>query len=138
MEEATNYKVIALGSVAAASLEPLVVSSDVKVLDAGNVRLQVEHAAAAAPTVDVHVTAPDEALSSALAFPNFTDYVGVAPDTYNVKVAAAADNSVVVIDADLTLDKGVFYSVLELGSLGSNTIEPLVLTDMPRRIATEA
>ncbi|GGW50105.1 DUF4397 domain-containing protein [Alishewanella tabrizica] len=245
---ATNYKVFAVGSVAGDTLEPLVVTSDVKDLAAGNVRLQVVHAASAAPTVDIHVTAPDAALGTALAtleykgstaaldvpagnyrvritlpgqqavvfdsgtlalaggtdlvvaainsrfsgespvsllavapdgafsditdvnttssvrvvhnvsdapavdvivndsiklvealtFPNFTDYVGVAPDTYNVKVAAAADNSVVVIDADLTLEKGAFYSVLAVGSLGQNSIEPLVLSDMPRRIATEA
>lgn len=245
---ATNYKVFAVGSVAGETLEPLVVTSDVKDLAAGNVRLQVVHAASAAPTVDIHVTAPDAALGTALAtleykgstaaldvpagnyrvritlpgqqavvfdsgsltlaggtdlvvaainsrfsgespvsllavapdgayseitdvnttssvrvvhnvsdapavdvivndsiklvealtFPNFTDYVGVAPDTYNVKVAAAADNSVVVIDEDLTLEKGAFYSVLAVGSLGQNSIEPLVLSDMPRRIATEA
>lgn len=248
LEEAKNYKVFAVGSVAADTLEPLVVTSDVEALAAGNVRLQVVHAASAAPTVDVHVTAPDDALGAALAtldfkqftgavevpagnyrvritlpgeqtvvfdsgalelaggtdlvvaainnrlsgespvsllavapdgsffdvtdvdttasvrvvhnvsdapavdvivndsiklvealsFPNFTDYVGVAPDTYNVKVAAAADNSVVVINADLELMKGAFYSVLAVGSLGEGSIEPLVLADMPRRIATEA
>lgn len=248
LEAATNYKVFAVGSVAAATLEPLVVTSDVEALAAGNVRLQVVHAASAAPTVDIHVTAPDGALGAALAtldfkqstgavevpagdyrvritlpgqdtvvfdsgalelaggtdlvvaainnrlsgespvsllavapdgsffdiadanttasvrvvhnvsdapavdvivndsiklvealaFPEFTDYVGVAPDTYNVKVAAAADNSVVVIDADLTLEKGAFYSVLAVGALGDMSIEPLVLADTPRRIATEA
>lgn len=248
LAEATNYKVFAVGSVAGETLEPLVVSSDVKALAAGNVRLQVVHAAAAAPTVDIHVTAPDDALGAALAtldfkeftgavevpagnyrvritlpgqdtvvfdsgslelaggtdlvvaainnrlsgespvsllavapdgsffditdadttasvrvvhnvsdapavdvivndsiklvealaFPDFTDYVGVAPDTYNVKVAAAADNSTVVIDANLALEKGAFYSVLAVGALGDNSIEPLVLDDIPRRIATEA
>lgn len=248
LAEATNYKVFAVGSVAGETLEPLVVTSDVKALAAGNVRLQVVHAAAAAPTVDIHVTAPDDALGAALAtldfkestgavdvpagnyrvritlpgadtvvfdsgalelaggtdlvvaainnrlsgespvsllavapdgsffdiadadttasvrvvhnvsdapavdvivndsiklvealsFPDFTDYVGVAPDTYNVKVAAAADNSVVVINEDLALEKGLFYSVLALGSLGAESIEPLVLTDTPRRIATAA
>lgn len=248
LAEATNYKVFAVGSVAGSTLEPLVVTSDVKALAAGNVRLQVVHAASAAPTVDIHVTAPNDPLGSALAtldfkgftqaldvpagdyrvritlpgqstvvfdsgtlslaggtdlvvaainnrfsgaspvsllaitpngdeldikdanttssvrvvhnvsdapavdvivndaiklveglaFPNFTPYVGVAPDTYNVKVAAAADNSVVVINNDLTLEAGKFYSVLAVGSLGNNTIEPLVLSDNPRRVATEA
>lgn len=244
----TKYKIFAVGSVAANTLQPLIVTSDVKPLAADNVRLQVVHAASAAPTVDIHVTAPDAPLTSALAtldfrgstgaldvpagnyrvritlpgqstvvfdsgalplaggtdlvvaainnrfsgaapvsllavtpagdeidikdvnttasarvvhnvsdapavdvivndaiklvedlsFPDFTGYAAVAPDTYNVKVAAAADNSVVVINADLNLEAGKFYSVLALGSLGQNTIEPLVLVDQPRRIATEA
>ena len=244
----TKYKVFAVGSVADSTLEPLVVTSDVKELAAGNVRLQVVHAASAAPTVDIHVTAPNDSLGAALAtldykgstqaldvpagdyrvritlpgqstvvfdsgtlslaggtdlvvaainnrfsgaspvsllavtsngdeldikdanttssvrvvhnvsdapavdvivndaiklveglaFPDFTPYVGVAPDTYNVKVAAAADNSVVVINNDLTLEAGKFYSVLAVGSLGNDSIEPLVLTDMPRRVATDA
>lgn len=248
LAEAKNYKVFAVGSVAGASLEPLVVSSDVKALTAGNVRLQVVHAASAAPAVDVHVTAPNDALGAALAtldfkqstaavdvpagnyrvritlpgqqtvvfdsgalelaggtdlvvaainnrlsgespvsllavapdgsffdiadvnttasvrvvhnvsdapavdvivndsiklveglaFPDFTDYLGVAPATYNVKVAAAADNNIVVIDADLALEKGAFYSVLAVGSLGDTSVAPLVLADTPRRIATEA
>ncbi|MCC5451017.1 DUF4397 domain-containing protein [Rheinheimera sp. UJ51] len=248
LAEATNYTVFAVGSVANETLEPLVVTSDVAPLAAGNIRVQVVHAASAAPTVDVHVTAPTDALTaplatldykdftapvdvpagnyrvritlpgqstvvfdsgtlelaagtdlvvaainnrlsgaspvsllavapdgsffdvadanttssvrvvhnvsdapavdvivndslelvSALSFPDFTDYVGVAPDTYNVKVAAAADNSIVVIDADLTLDAGAFYSVLAVGSLQNDSIEPLVLADMPRRVATEA
>ncbi len=248
LAEATNYKVFAVGSVAQDTLEPLVVTSDVADLAAGNIRLQVVHAASAAPAVDIHVTAPDAALGApldtldfkeftgaidvaagnyrvritlpgqdmvvfdsgplelaagtdlvvaainnrfsgdspvsllavtptgesldildanttasvrvvhnvsdapavdviandaiklveALSFPDFTGYLGVAPDTYNVKVAANANNDVVVIDADLPLEAGAFYSVLAVGSLTENTIEPLVLADMPRRIATEA
>lgn len=43
-----------------------------------------------------------------------------------------------VIDANLALEKGAFYSVLAVGALGDNSIEPLVLDDIPRRIATEA
>ncbi|MDP5141421.1 DUF4397 domain-containing protein [Rheinheimera baltica] len=249
LEEATRYTVFAVGSVAAQTLEPIVVTGTVNEVAAGKIRLQVVHAAATAPEVDIHVTAPDAELGSplatlmykdatdyvevdpgtyqvrialpgtdtvvfdsgsldlstagtdlvvaaidsrfsgmspvsllaigqdgsemdildasatasvrvvhnvsdapavdvivndaitlvdALSFPDFTGYDTVAPDTYNVKVAADADNSVVVIDADLTLMPGAFYSVLAVGSLGENSIEPLVLADMPRRIATEA
>ena len=49
LAEATNYKVFAVGSVAQDTLEPLVVTSDVADLAAGNIRLQVVHAASAAP-----------------------------------------------------------------------------------------
>lgn len=246
--EATNYKVFAVGSAANGTIEPLVVTSDIEDIAEGNIRLQVVHAAYEVPAVDIHVTAPDDELGSALAtldykdstsaldvgageyrvritlpggdtvvfdsgtldlvsgtdlvvaainsrfsgdspvsllaiapdgdsfdvidagatssvrvvhnvsdapavdvianddaklvenlaFPDFTDYLGVAPDTYNVKVAANADNSVVVIDANLDLIAGAFASVLAVGSLTEETIEPLVLIDQPRRIATEA
>jgi len=88
LAEATNYKVFAVGSVAGETLEPLVVSSDVEALAAGNVRLQVVHAAAAAPTVDIHVTAPDDALGAALAtldFKEFTGAVEVPAGNYRVR-----------------------------------------------------
>lgn len=249
LEEAKRYTVFAVGKVMDDSLEALVVPGTTADVSSGKIRLQVVHAAAGAPEVDVHVTAPDAELGSplatlmfkdftdyvevdpaqyqvritlpgtntvvfdsgtldlstagtdlvvaaidsqysgespvsllavaqdgtemaildgnatssvrvvhnvsdapavdvivndaitlvdALAFPDFTPYVAVAPDTYNVKVAADADNSVVVIDEDLMLDAGAYYSVLAVGALGENSIEPLVLSDMPRRIATEA
>jgi hypothetical protein len=66
LEEATNYKVFAVGLVADETLEPLIVTSDVADLAAGNIRLQVVHAASAAPAVDVHVTVPDAALGAPL------------------------------------------------------------------------
>ncbi|WP_372626678.1 DUF4397 domain-containing protein [Arsukibacterium sp.] len=99
--------------------------------------VRVVHNVSDAPAVDVIVN-DAITLVDALSFPDFTDYNTVAPDTYNVKVAADADNSVVVIDADLTLEAGAFYSVLAVGSLGEDSIEALVLADTPRRVATEA
>ena len=112
--------------------------SEMAILDANaTASVRVVHNVSDAPAVDVIVN-DAITLVDALAFPDFTHYVAVAPDTYNVKVAADADNSVVVIDADLPLAAGDFYSVLAVGSLGENSIEPLVLADMPRRIATEA
>lgn len=112
--------------------------SEMAILDVGaTASVRVVHNVSDAPAVDVIVN-DVITLVDALAFPDFTPYAAVAPDTYNVKVAADADNSVVVIDADLMLDAGAYYSVLAVGSLGNNSIEPLVLADMPRRIATEA
>ncbi|KKO45646.1 hypothetical protein WG68_09710 [Arsukibacterium ikkense] len=252
LDEATNYKVFAVGLVADDTLAPLVVTSDVADLAAGNVRVQVVHAASAAPTVDVHVTAPDadlgaplatlafteftgaldvpageyrvritlpgtdtvvfdsntlelaggmdlvvaainseysgaspvsliavtpegdvlpilddgttsslrvvhnvsdapavdivvndnfaQPLVSALAFPDFTGYVTPAPGDYNVKVAVAGTETA-VIDADVTLEDGKFYTVLAVGSLSDAddfAIEPLILVDNPRTVATEA
>lgn len=98
--------------------------------------VRVVHAVSDAPAVDVLIN--NGKAIAGLAFPDFTDYAKLTPGAYNVKVAAAADNSVVVINADLTLNAGSFYTVLATGSLGQNTITPLVLADMPRRIATAA
>ncbi|MDX5407781.1 MAG: DUF4397 domain-containing protein [Chromatiaceae bacterium] len=112
--------------------------SELNILDANATSsVRVVHNVSDAPAVDVIVN-DAITLVDALAFPDFTNYTEVAPDTYNVKVAADANNSVVVIDEDLTLEAGAFYSVLAVGSLGEDTVEPLVLADMPRRIATEA
>ena len=112
--------------------------SEMDILDAdATSSVRVVHNVSDAPAVDVIVN-DAITLVDALAFPNFTDYTTVAPDTYNVKVAADADNSVVVIDEDLTLEAGAYYSVLAVGALGESTVEPLVLADMPRRVATEA
>jgi hypothetical protein len=251
LTESTDYVVFAAGKAADSSIEPIVVSFPQTAVSSGNVRLRVVHAAASAPTVDVHLTAPDATLSSgtvaatleftgatgdvtvpagdyrvritpagnlttvvydsgtvalasatdftiaaldnrfagaspvsllalaqggntslelldvnsvasvrvvhdvsdapavdvlvnnavavnALAFPDFTDYAALTPDTYNVKVAADADNSVVVIDADLPLNAGSYYTVHAVGSLTEGSIEPLVVEDNPRRIATAA
>ena len=251
LAQATDYVIFAIGKAADSSIEPLVINFPQTAVSSGNVRLRVVHAAASAPTVDVHLTAPAVNLSAgtvaatlefsaatgevvvpagdyrvritpagnlttvvydsgtvalaagtdltiaaldskfagpspvsllalvqggdtslelldtgsvsavrvvhdvadapavdvlvdgaeainALAFPDFTGYAELAPDTYNVKVAADADNSVVVINADLELDAGAYYTVHAVGSLTEDSIEPLVVVDNPRRIATAA
>ena len=116
--------------------------SELAILDAGaTASVRVVHNVSDAPAVDV--VANDnfaEPLVTALAFPDFTDYLTPAAGDYNIKVAVSGTETA-VIDADVTLDAGSFYSVLAVGSLDATddfAIEPLVLTDMPRRVATEA
>ncbi len=99
--------------------------------------LRVVHASPDAPAVDVVVNNDlGSPLVNALAYPDFTGYVTVPADSYNVKVVADADNSIVAINADLDLQAGAVASVLAVGNLAN--IEPLVLTDNRRRVATEA
>ncbi|MGP9802388.1 DUF4397 domain-containing protein [Rheinheimera sp. NSM] len=112
------------------------------ILDAGaTASVRVVHNVSDAPAVDV--VANDnfaEPLVTALAFPDFTDYLTPAAGDYNIKVAVSGTETD-VIDADVTFEAGTFYSVLAVGSLDATddfAIEPLVLTDMPRRVATEA
>ncbi len=98
--------------------------------------LRVVHNSADAPDVDIVVNDDfDAPLVEDLAFPDFTGYVNVPADTYNVKVAAA-NTMTDVIDADLALANGTTYSVVALNDLAN--IEPLVLVDDTRSVATEA
>ena len=102
--------------------------------------LRVVHASPDAPAVDVIVN-DDFAnpLVPALEFPTFepeTGYVSVPTDTYNVKVTDSATQGLIAIDEDLQLEAGQQYTVIAVGSLAA--IEPLVLIDNNRDIATQA
>ena len=98
--------------------------------------LRVVHNSADAPAVDV--TANDGATPAIanLAFPESTGYINLPAATYNFKVTPNAATAPVVIDADVPLTNGSAYTLIALGSLA--TIEPLLLTDDNRSVATEA
>ena len=95
------------------------------------------HLSPDAPAVDVIVN-DDLAnpLFNAATYPSLTSYASVPPATYNIKVVDDASQSLTVIDADLPVVAGQSYSVLAVGFLAG--IEPLVLTDDRRSVATEA
>jgi hypothetical protein len=95
------------------------------------------HLSPDAPAVDVIVN-DDLAnpLFNAATFPSLTSYASVPPATYNIKVVDDASQTLTVIDADLPVVAGQSYSVLAVGLLAD--IEPLVLTDDRRSVATEA
>lgn len=109
----------------------------VTVLDATTpADVRVIHAVADAPAVDV-IANNALTLFDGAPFKGVTDYINVAPDTYLIDVAADADNSVVVIDdASLAVSAGMTYTVIAHDTLAN--IDLAVVTDMPRRIATEA
>lgn len=98
--------------------------------------LRVVHNSADAPSVDVVVDNDfDAPLVEGLDFPDFTGYVNVPADTYNVKVAPMGTMTA-VIDADLSLANGTTYSVIAQNNV--ENIEALVLEDDTRSVATEA
>ena len=98
--------------------------------------LRVVHDSPDAPSVDIVVNGNfDAPLVEDLAYPVATPYVDVPTDDYNVKVAAA-NTQTVVIDANLSLAAGKVYTVMAVNFLAS--IEPLVFEDNTRRVATEA
>lgn len=101
--------------------------------------VRVVHDSPDAPNVDVIVNDNfAQPLVSDLAYPNFTPFVNVAPDTYNVKVVDSATQTVAVIDVDLTLMAGVRYDVLAVDTFAGSNIEALLAIDDFRRIATES
>jgi hypothetical protein len=99
--------------------------------------LRVVHASPDAPAVDVVVNGDFASpLVSDLMFREFTSFLSVPADSYNVKVTDSATQGLVPIDVDLDLEAGTRYTVLAVGFLSA--LEPLVATDDPRPIATQA
>jgi hypothetical protein len=97
--------------------------------------LQVVHASPDAPAVDVVVEG--SVLVPGLEFPQATGFVEVPAGTYNTSVTVAGNPGAIAIGpVPLELDAGIRHSVLAVGPLSS--IEPLILTDDPRRVATNA
>jgi hypothetical protein len=113
-------------------------SGSSQILDAATpAALRVVHASPDAPAVDVVVNDNFASpLVSHLSFPEFTPFVNVAPATYNVKVTDSATQMLVPINANVSPAAGISYTVLAVGNLAA--IEPLIVTDDPRRVATEA
>ncbi|MEZ5558991.1 MAG: DUF4397 domain-containing protein [Pseudomonadales bacterium] len=98
--------------------------------------VRIAHASPDAPDVDVYV-------DGNLAIPGLgyaettPGYVSLDPGTINVQVTpAGAPASSAVIDADLALTQGASYSVFAVDLVAN--IQPLVLVDDVRRVATEA
>jgi hypothetical protein len=124
------------GGAAPISLVALDGSSSFEILDANTpTSLQVVHASPDAPAVDVVVDGG--VLVPGLAFPDATGFVEVPAATYNVAVTVAGNPGAVAIGpVDLDLLAGTRYSVFAVGELAA--IEPLILTDDARRVATNA
>lgn len=98
--------------------------------------IRVIHDSPDAPAVDIVVNDNfDAPLIESLMYPEFTPYVNVPAGTYNIKVAVA-DTQTDVIDADLTFAAGSMQSILAVNTVAN--IEPLVLMDDSRSVATEA
>jgi hypothetical protein len=98
--------------------------------------VRVIHDSPDAPAVDIVVNDNFAApLVESLIYPEFTPYVNVPAGTYNIKVAVA-DTQTAVINADLSFAAGSMQSVYAVNTVAN--IEPLVLMDDSRSVATEA
>lgn len=89
--------------------------------------VMVVHASPDAPAVDLYVD-DEKVNATALNYPDNTGYLGIEEGSRNIKVTAAgAGLGNPVINADVTLDEDLYYSVFAADVLGS--ISPLVLID---------
>ena len=108
LEGEKSYNVLAVGSTTDGTIEPLVVANDRSTVTAGNVRVQVVHAAPAAPMVDVYVTAPDADIEveqplATASFKESTGQVEVAGGDYQIRVTLAGTKTVVYDSGTVTL-----------------------------------
>jgi trimeric autotransporter adhesin len=121
-----TYSVLAVGSAADGSIEPLIVANTKSDIGAGNVRLQVVHAASTAPTVDVYVTAPmadievEQPLATA-AFKDFTGQVEVAAGDYQIRLTPAGTKTVVYDSGTVSLTAGSDLLVMATTNSGTGS-----------------
>ncbi len=94
---------------------------------ANEARIRVLHASPDAPAVDVYVNGTE--VITNLSYPEITDYVPLAPGSYDIAVypASANGSGTPVIAASVTLSANTDYTVAAVGNVAQ--IEPLVLVD---------
>jgi len=129
LEGEKSYNVLAVGTVTADSIEPLVVSVDRSDVTAGNVRVQVVHAAPNAPTVDVYVTAPGDDIEAAqplatAAYKDSTGQVEVAGGDYQIRITLEGTKTVVFDSGTVTLpaDADLIVAATENTGTGSSPV----------------
>lgn len=117
-----TYDVIAVNTVS--DIGPLVIENDFAAVTDGNVRVQVVHAAPAAPMVDIYVTAPgdDLAAASPLATASFMDFTGqveVPAGDYQIRITPAGDGTVVFDSGSLSLAAGADLLITATQNVGA-------------------
>lgn len=126
LEGEKSYNVLAVGSTADGTIEPLVVSVDRSAITSGNVRVQIVHAAPAAPMVDIYVTAPGDDIEVAqpLATASFKDSTGqveVAGGDYQIRITAAGTKTVVFDSGTVNLPADADLLVAATQNTGTGT-----------------
>jgi hypothetical protein len=94
---------------------------------AGKTQVRVVHFSADTPAVDVLTQDGSAKVVENLAYPDATGYLTLDGGSYDLKVCAAADNTVCPLDpGPLSLANGTSYSVFAIGSLtGGEGVEGL-------------
>jgi len=118
----TIYTVLAVNNLDA--IEPLVLTRPDTDVTAGNARIQIVHASADAPMVDVFATAPDADLSQeaplvTAAFKDSLDATEVPAGDYQIRITAAGDSTAVVFDSGtINLGDGADFVIAAVPNVG--------------------
>jgi hypothetical protein len=116
-------------AVAGLTLASLLLVSALPALANSNANVRVLHASPDAPPVDIYVNDSVVDGLTNVPFGTISDYLSLPADTYNVKVFATGTTTDPVIDADVTIDGGMSYTIAAIGALAD--ITPQVLVDDP-------
>lgn len=102
--------------------------------------VRVGHLVDGAPVVDVHVDGAVFAPLADLAFKEIRGYLDLAPKAYDIDVFIDGTTTDPIIDVDgLEVMGGMDYSIYAVGVVTPDiAIEPLVVEDMRRAVATSA
>ena len=102
--------------------------------------VRVGHLVDGAPVVDVHVDGAAFAPLSDLEFKQIRGYLDLAPKAYDIDVYVDGTTTDPIIDVDgLEVKGGMDYSIYAVGVVApAISIEPLVVEDMRRAVATSA
>lgn len=102
--------------------------------------VRVGHLVDGAPVVDVHVDGAAFAPLADLAFKQIRGYLDLAPKAYDIDVYVDGTTTDPIIDVDgLEVKGGMDYSIYAVGVVTpAIAIEPLVVEDMRRAVATSA
>ncbi|UTZ42037.1 DUF4397 domain-containing protein [Vibrio campbellii] len=102
--------------------------------------VRVGHLVDGAPAVDVHVDGAAFAPLADLEFKQIRGYLDLAPKAYDIDVYVDGTTTDPIIDVDgLEVKGGMDYSIYAVGVVApAIAIEPLVVEDMRRAVATSA
>jgi hypothetical protein len=131
----THYTIAATNALA--SIEAQIITDTPSPRD-GKTQVRVVHFSADTPAVDVLTQDGSAKVVENLAYPDPTSYLTLAAGSYDLKVCAAADNSVCPLDPPaLDLEAGHSYSVFAIGSLDGGSLTAVVAVDAIKAPATD-
>ncbi len=124
LEAGAAYQVAATGLVA--EITPQIYQVDLSDLADGQTRIRVIHNSPGAPAVDIAVKGGDVLIPN-LAFPAASDFLVVPAGAYDLEVRPAGTTDVALDLSGVTLEAGMVYDVLAIGTLADGTLGVLVI-----------
>ena len=125
------YSVAATGLIGQGDLLPLPLTDD-RTSDPGDARVRFVHLGPDAPAVDIAVTG-GPVLFANREFRESSDYIDVAPGTYDLEVRLAGTTTVALPLPGVTVEAGTNLSVFAIGLLSDSSLTALVAVDIDDR-----